>query len=119
MRDAQDLRRVGVVENVAEWWSADQKATKVKKKMKAKEDTEVRAAKRSAGALRGASRRRVRARAARSQTRERTEEAIAAAQARGVKICPAKSDIFLNSAILYLFYILRTKSWELVNTLHL
>ena len=99
------MRRVGVVENVAEWWSADQKATKVKKKMKAKEDTEVRAAKRSAGALRGASRRRVRARAARSQTRERTEEAIAAAQARGVKICPAKSDIssILQSFILFIF----------------
>ena len=32
---------------------------------------------------------------------------------------PSKVRHLLNSAILYLFYILRTKSWELVNTLHL
>ena len=93
-RDAQDLRTDGVVENIVEWWSVDQRTSEVKKAMKANEEREVRAAKRSLGALRGESRARVTARAARSQARERTEEAIAEAQARGDMISPAKSDIF-------------------------
>ena len=83
-----------MVENVEEWWSADQRTSKMKKKMKAKEEREVRASKRSLGALRGELMARVIARAATSQPRERREEAIAAAQARGVKMSPAKSVIF-------------------------
>ena len=83
-----------MVENVEEWWSADQSTTEMKKMMKAKEERDVRAASSSLGALRGESRARVAARAGTSQPRERTEEAIAAAQARGAKISPAKSNIF-------------------------
>ena len=53
IRDAQDLRTDGVVENMEEWWMADQRINKTKKMMKAKEEKEVRAARRSLGALRG------------------------------------------------------------------
>ena len=73
---------------------ADQRINKTKKMMKAKEEKEVRAARRSLGALRGELRAKVTPRATRSQARESTEEAIAAAQARGVNTSPAKSDIF-------------------------
>ena len=84
----------GVVENVEEWWSADQRTSEMKKMMKGKEETEVRAATRSLRALRGESRATVTARATTSQARERTDEAIAEAQARGVKMSPTKSVIF-------------------------
>ena len=84
----------GVVENVEEWWSADQRTSEMKKMMKGKEEKEVTAAKRLLGALRGESMATVTARAATSQTRERTDEAIAEARARGVKMSPAKSVIF-------------------------
>ena len=74
---------------------ADQKTNKMKKMMKAKEEKDVRAARRSLGALRGESIARVTPKATRSQARESTEEAIAAAQARGAKMSTEKSDISL------------------------
>ena len=88
------MRTYGVVENVEEWWIADQRTTEMKKMMKAKEEREVSATHRSLRALKGELRARVTARAATSQPRDRTDEAIAAALARGFNISIPKSDIF-------------------------
>ena len=74
-------RRQALASNGMEW------------KAKVKEEREVRILRRSPATVRGESRRRPTVRAATSQARQTKDEAIAAAQARGVKTIPAKSDI--------------------------
>ena len=87
------MRTDGVVEKVEEWRRADQNARATKRKAKVKEEREVRILRRSPATVKGESRRRVTVRAATSQARQTKDEAIAAAQARGVKTIPTKSDI--------------------------